>query len=78
MKNLKFWPSLIYSVRCMKVQPFLLYDILLYLLLGYRISYIHYGSVREAICLYFLIANRKFSATGRYQFHRVVMFVYDT
>jgi len=39
---------------CMKVQPRLLYDILLYLLLGYRVGYIHYGSVKEAIYIYSL------------------------
>ena len=62
----------------MKVQACLLYDIVLYLLLGYSISYIHYGSVKEAICSYFFTANRKFSATERYQSHRVVTFVYYT
>ena len=58
----------------MEIQPCLLYDIMLYLLLGY----IHYGSVKEALCLYSFTANRKFSETERCQSHRVVMIVYYT
>lgn len=62
----------------MKVQPCLLYDVMLHLLLGYRIGYIHYGSVKEAVYLYSFTANRKFSETERDHSHRVVMIVYYT